>query len=332
VRFDGSSFAADAAADDWFGWSVAIDGDCAVIGATGDDDGARDAGSAYVFERDGGGTWLQVDKLAATDAAIDDNFGYRVAVSGDYAIVGAEWANALSSDSGAAYVFERDPGGNWPLAQKLTADDGDLWDEFGSAVSVSGDYAIVGAWQDDGVGEDSGSAYVFERDPGGTWTEVEQLIADDAVADEWFGFWVSVSGERAIVGAIMDDEAGSGAGAAYVFAREPGGAWAQVEKLMASDAVADDWFGASVAVSGDQAIVGAFGDDDSGLDSGAAYVFEWDCVIARGTQPDALLPHVSVVSSTWTDTDASAPELYYRVSLDALLLMVKSPLGPVLTW
>ena len=124
--------AADPAPDDWFGRSVAIDGQTAVVGSVGDDNVGTDSGSAYVFTRSGA-TWTQEAKLTASDAAGSDNFGFSVAVSGDTAVVGAFGDDDRGLNSGSAYVFTR-TGTTWTQQAKLTASDGAQFDNFGRAV------------------------------------------------------------------------------------------------------------------------------------------------------------------------------------------------------
>jgi len=274
--------AADAATDDQFGWSVAISGDTAVVGAYLDDDGGNESGSAYVFERNqsGADSWGQVAKLTASDPAADDQFGWSVAISGDTVVVGAYLDDDGGSDSGSAYVFERNQGGAdaWGQVAKLTALDPAPDDFFGNTVAISGDTVVVGAvWDDDG-GNASGSAYVFERNQSGAdaWGQVAKLTASDADADDNFGWSVAISGDTVVVGTWLDEDGGIASGSAYVFERNQGGAdaWGQVAKLTASDATADDQFGWSVAISGDTVVIGAYLDDDGGSDSGSAYVFE----------------------------------------------------------
>ncbi|NNE68566.1 MAG: hypothetical protein HKN33_18520, partial [Pyrinomonadaceae bacterium] len=163
--------ASDAALGDGFGWSVAISGDTAIVGAYANDDGGSDSGSAYIFERNQGGAnnWGEVRKLTASDAAAGDNFGYSVAISVDTVIVGAFGNDDGGIDSGSAYIFEQNQGGanNWGEVRKLTASDGAAFDRFGWSVGISGDTAIVGAYGNDDGGNDSGSAYIFERNQGG---------------------------------------------------------------------------------------------------------------------------------------------------------------------
>ena len=158
--------ASDAQADDFFGNSVSVSGDIAVVGGQGEDSGGSFAGAAYVFSRNLGGAenWGEVKKLVASDAAADDIFGITVAVDGDVAIVGADREDSGGTNTGAAYLFSRDEGGadNWGELIKLTASDAQDQDEFGNAVALNGDAAVVGASNvDNGGGFQAGAAYVF---------------------------------------------------------------------------------------------------------------------------------------------------------------------------
>ena len=155
---------------------------------------------------------------------------------------------------------------------KMIAADGEPGDSFGCSVSISGDYAIVGACGDDDNGSDSGSAYIFVR-TGGGWIQQSKLKADDGAAGDYFGYSVSISGDYVIVGAYGDDDNGSDSGSAYIFERT-GGEWIQRATLKAGDGAAGDNFGYSVSISGDHAIVGASADDDNGYNSGSAYIFK----------------------------------------------------------
>ncbi|MGI8758559.1 MAG: Calx-beta domain-containing protein, partial [Acidimicrobiales bacterium] len=250
-----------------------------------------------------GTTWAQQAKLTAIDAAAGDRFGRSVAVSGDTAVVGAYLDDDAfaGTDSGSAHVFTR-TGTTWAQQAKLTAIDAAAGDRFGRSVAVSGDTAVVGAPFDDPTDTDSGSAYVFTR-TGATWAEQAKLTAADGAADDHFGRSVAVSGDTAVVGAHFDDDddAGTDSGSAYVFTRT-GTTWAQQAKLTAADAAAYDYFGYSVAVSGDTAVVGARGDDDAGLDSGSAYVF----VPSPST--------VSIDDVTVTEGDAGTTDATFTVT------------------
>ncbi len=279
--------ASDKAEVDCFGVSVNVASDVALIGAWwADPDGVTNAGAAYVFERNAGGTnaWGQVAKLTAADGMADDYFGGSVSLAGDVVLIGAGRAGPDGVPrAGAAYVFERHAGGTnaWGQIARLTAADKTTMDIFGCSVSVAGDVAVVGASYaaSDGV-TNAGAAYVFERNVGGTnaWGQVAKLTAADKAENDRFGASVSVAGDVALIGAWWADPKGAAdAGAAYVFERNAGGtnAWGQVAKLTAADGTADDYFGASVSVDGDVALVGASCVDPDGVtNAGATYVFE----------------------------------------------------------
>jgi cyclophilin family peptidyl-prolyl cis-trans isomerase len=269
-------------AEDWFGCSVSISGDCVIIGAKLSDVAAIDGGAAYIFYRNQGGTnnWGLHTGLSPSDAAGKDNFGYSVSINGEYAIIGAIGDDPSDSNkpfTGSAYVYMYD-GTYWTKKAKLTASDGAKSDKFGRSVYTDGYYAIVGAYWDDDGGTDSGSAYIFERnilDPN-DWDQKAKLTASDAAAGDYFGSSVAIGEGYAIVGAYQNDDNGGNSGSAYIFESDeisPDN-WEQKTKLTAPDAAAGDYFGTSVAIGiGRRAVIGAYGNDDSGSSSGSAYIF-----------------------------------------------------------
>lgn len=193
----------DTAGGDNFGFSVAVSGDTAVVGARFADVGSsRDQGSAYVFARDGV-RWSQEANLAGSNGAGGDSFGFAVGASAETVVVGAvnDDVNA-NENQGSAYVFAR-AGGAWPERAYLTADDGASGDEFGSSVAVSGDTVVLGAQRDTtGGNSQHGSAYVFGRS-GGAWPERTKLIASDGGSSDLFGVSVAISGGTAVIGAAF---------------------------------------------------------------------------------------------------------------------------------
>jgi len=259
---------ATGAEGDLFGWSVGIDGNTAVIGAYGSDDAGLDSGSAFVFTRTGS-TWTQQSELVATDGVAGDSMGFSVAVSVDTVVTGARRDN---SDAGSAYVFTR-TGSSWTQQAKLTAADQASGDSFGAAVAVRADTVVAGAYGDDlASGVDAGSAYVFVRS-GAAWSQQAKLVAADAAAGDNFGWAVAVSGNNAMVGSLSDDlAAGVDAGSAHVFNRT-GLTWLPRAELVANDAAAGDFFGHSVGLSGNTAIVGAPFATGAAPASGSAYIF-----------------------------------------------------------
>ena len=288
--------ASDGAALDYFGYSVAVDGDTVLVGAYQDDDeenDSEDSGSAYIFTKpNSSGSWADWDpmedtetaKLTASDGADDDWFGVSVALDGKTAVIGASGDDDKGIDSGSVYVFVK-PSGAWAdgnETDKLTASDGEAQDNFGYSVAVDVDTVevsgaevevatvVVGAYQHDPIDPhsdpdsplyllDAGAAYVFTRDSGGVWDGGEKLTADDGDALDYFGYSVAVDVDTVVVGAYGDDDNGSASGSAYVFTRDSNGEWSQKKKLTDEDGEAGDWFGYSVAVdtAAHTALVGA---------------------------------------------------------------------------
>jgi hypothetical protein len=284
--------APDGAAEDQFGFSVALDGDTAVVGAFNDDTAAgENAGSAWVFVRSGT-TWRPEAKLTAPDGDTFDFFGVSVALDGYTALVGAYFDDTRGgTEAGSAYVFVRSSTG-WRLQAKLTAPDGAPDDFFGISAALDGNSSVVGADGDDTRGgTEAGSAYVFVRSSTG-WRPQAKLTAPNGSTDDGFGTSVDIDGDTVVAESSGEDtSAGIDAGAAYVFARS-GATWSHQARLTAPGARALDLFGTWVAVEGDVAAVGAPGTDTpAGLDMGSVYGFvgsgtTWTAR-AKVTAPDA---------------------------------------------
>ena len=264
--------AADGAEGDAFGQSIALSGDTVVIGAPHDDDKGNDAGSVYVFTRSGT-TWSQQVKLTAADGVAGDVFGISIAFSSDTIVIGADLNDEKALNAGAVYVFTRS-GSSWSQQAKITAADGAETDIFGVRVALSGDTILISARRDDDdvMGIDAGSAYIFTR-TGTTWQQQIKLTASDGAADDRFGRSVALVADTAVIGAMFQDDKGDNSGSAYVFTRS-GTTWSQQVKLTAADGAEGDVFGWSVALSDDTAVITATRDDDKGNESGSAYVFE----------------------------------------------------------
>ncbi|MHC4516335.1 MAG: FG-GAP repeat protein, partial [Planctomycetota bacterium] len=268
---------------DHFGFSVALSGDTALVGAEGALGTTDHNGDVYVFVRSGA-TWTLQQKLTAKDSAIQyAHFGCSVALSADTALIGAydaskdPWPNIVRS--GAAYVFQR-TGTTWEQKAKLMATKPAGGDKFGYSVALSedGNTALVGAPRDD-VDENNncGSAWLFERADEGWKPHPTQptLPASGLAPGDWFGHSVALSGDTALVGCPQDDDGYLNAGSAYVFVRK-GTTWQKQDKLTEDDfQAAAYWnvFGWSVALDGDTALIGCMSGDDVVGRAGTAYVF-----------------------------------------------------------
>ena len=268
----------------WFGHSLALDGDTLLVGRPS----STSAHSfAYVYRRDEGGTptdpgdddWLLQAELPAPSTDLGDNFGWDVALSGDWALIGDPQDDTLANQAGAAALFRRDDAGTpadpaddaWVLHTKLFASRSPAFARFGYAVDLQGARALVGAWgEDSSAGDTAGAVYVFEREDQGTadpsddtWHERARLTPADAAAGDSFGRDVDLDGELALVGAPGDDDLGLTAGAVYLFRHDDAGTpgapgddvWLDVGKLHAPDGGEDDWFGASVVLADGAAVV-----------------------------------------------------------------------------
>ncbi|MBN1627070.1 MAG: PASTA domain-containing protein, partial [Deltaproteobacteria bacterium] len=294
---------------------VSIDGEFAIVGVENayNSAGLR-TGMACIFQRQGD-TWVEQAQFEAYDI---EYFGCSVSISGDYAIVGAKRGddNIYPYNTGAAYVFKLE-GTAWIEQAKLVADDGKSYDYFGYAVSIDGDYAIIGAREDDNGGlSTSGSAYIFKRE-GDTWIQQVKLTPDELTSNEYFGSYVAIDGDYTVVGSPYSDNSGyTNSGAMYIYQRD-GESWVEQAKITDPEAVSSgrfgrsvginsnriivggdqkaiifqnegtDWiqlkeiipdtdtgvFSDSVAISEDYAIVGDYGDDDAGDASGAVYFY-----------------------------------------------------------
>lgn len=206
--------ASNGAPNDFFGYSVSVEGSTIVAGAHWADAKGVDSGAVYVFTKSGA-VWKEQAKLTAHDGAEQDYFGYSISLSGDTVVVGAHWEDAKGNNSGSAYVFTR-TGDAWSEQAKLAASDGSGHDVFGNSVSISGETIVIGAYQDDDRGTNSGSAYVFTR-TGEAWLQKTKLIVSDGATDDYFGYSVSISGDNIVSGAHQDDDKGTDSGSIYVF-------------------------------------------------------------------------------------------------------------------
>jgi Ca2+-binding RTX toxin-like protein len=224
------------------------------------------------------------------------------------AIVGALYGDGKVKDSGSAYVFKETSSGVWQQMAKLIDPDGTQYDNFGNSVAIDGDTVIVGTKYSDRT---KGSAYIFQE-IGGNWQKMAKLTASDGANGDNFGQSVAIDGDTVIVGAGLDDtNNGYDSGSAYVFREVSPGTWQQVTKLTASDGAISDFFGWSAAIDGDTVVVGARGDDDSGSNSGSAYVF-------REVSPGTWQQVTKLTASDGADSDLFG----YSVAIDGRMIIV----------
>ncbi len=259
----------DGALDDLFGFSVALHGNLAVVGAPQASDGN---GAAYIFEKEND-IWSQILKVEPDAGGAIAEFGRSVAVYGSLVLVGAPDQDVNDDPVGNVYVYEI---ADSQIAdeQKITYGDFSILNEFGASVALRDDLLVVGV-PNRGLGaQNFGSVVLFEEE-NGSWVFKQELEAGDAEPQDVLGTSVAVDGEWIIAGALGEDQEGMGAGAVYMF-REDNGVWAEAQKLVSPMPNNQDAFGERVSISGTTAVVGARRNDDAGSGAGTAYVFEYD--------------------------------------------------------
>ncbi len=279
----------------YFGYSVDISGNYAIVGAPYE---TSMSGVAYIFERNENGSWALTETLTADDGNANDFFGMSVSISGQFAVVGAQYEDEdeggvnTRDDAGSVYVFRRNASAEWNQVEKIVASDRGEYDNFGNSVSICNDYLIIGAYNEDhdeyGLNglTNSGSVYIYERTPSGTFVENHKIVAPDRILSASFGKSVDVSGQFLIVGAPFDDNDESGgnslnsAGSVYIYKRNnTTNLWEFEQKIVPSDRDEGDFFGYSVSMDDDQILVGAKNEDEntSGVntltESGSAYFY-----------------------------------------------------------
>ena len=272
---------------DRFGQSVAISGSRIVVGAYLNDLDALDTGRAYVFDLAGSTPSVPEVVLSIPSPTILDQFGVSVAISGSLAVVGAPAEDTGGSSAGSVYVF--DVNGATPSVPILTVNNPEpnSGDFFGSAVALSGTRLVVGADNDDTGATNTGIVYVFDL-AGATPGVPTHVLANPTPApSELFGDVVAVSGDRVVVGVPNDSEMGSGSGAVYVYDLSGVSPTDPVVTLFHPTPSTADRFGAAVAINGSKVVVGTPSDDDGGITTGTAHVF--DVAGATPTEPVATL-------------------------------------------
>lgn len=297
-----------------YGQTVAVSGDLVAVGAPLSDNPSN-SGSVFVYTR-GGGAWPQLSQLFASDAEHDDQLGSSLALAGTTVLAGAPKDNEKGISAGAAYAFTYD-GSTWS-EHKLTAADAAAGDQFGHAVAITdsalaGRTLLIGSPYDDDLGTESGSAYLFAASAGG-YAQVQKILPSDGAAIDHFGWGVALDESGAAIGAPHNDDLGSAAGAAYLYA---GGALlSERQKIHASNGAANHLYGYAVASDGTTAIIGAPGAFSS---AGNAYaqVSSDTCVVLARTPAQPTVAVDSYIVSDVTDPTKANTNFGATTSLHA---------------
>ena len=267
---------------DYFGWSVAISGNRAIVGARNEDIPYTDSGTVYVFDVDTGELLRTINNPNADQLTnVSDLFGYSVALDGNIAIVGANQEDIPSTTSGTAYIIDINTGRvihtiNNPNVPPTSASS----DQFGASVDISGNRAIVGVPQEDIPYSSSGAVYIIDVATGEVLHTIVNPNANQGTeSSDVFGLPVSIDGNRAIVGAQNEDIPYTNSGTVYIIDVDTGEVLARISNPNADQSnETGDAFGRGVGISGNRVIVGAPSEDLAGPSSntGAAYIFSSD--------------------------------------------------------
>lgn len=305
----------DPAARARFGLSVAISDSTILVGAY-----EREA--AYIFQRNGNGTWSQTQKLSASDGEQDDKFGWALDLDGDYAVISSKYddhGNGASfiEKGGSIYIFRKGSNGIWSEEQKLTPPDNQSLDYFGYAVSLEDSTVLAGSifHKLDTAGQnsilDAGAGYIFSKKSSGTWTFDQKLVSVHRTSGDQMGRTLALASGKAVLGLYKHDYGSSlgqfciKCGCVVVFEKDPSGVWHETSRVSASDWAEDDQFGSAVSFDGERLVVGAMGKelDENGLNpltkAGAAYVFKWDTAAHEFVEQKRLVQRNRMISGNF---------------------------------
>ena len=266
--------AMDGEAGDYFGDSIFIHENIALVGAPkAKMAGAADQGAVYIFTYQQG-AWSQTQKLMALDGAAGDQFGNSVFTDGHTIMVGAPLVDVGgNTDQGAIYVFTYQQGA-WSQTQKLIVLDGAAGDQLGSSVKLHSKTALISAFMADIEGRvDQGATYVFNEN-NGVWVQAQKLVAVDGLAADRLGRVAYFDGTTALLTAYFADVGGNKKqGAVYLFTYQNGN-WVQAQRLVAADGAGGDLFGVRAVMKDNLILVGApFADINGNVNQGAVYMF-----------------------------------------------------------
>jgi hypothetical protein len=289
----------DTSAYNEFGTAVAIAGSHIAVGAVGDHDYA---GTLYLFQWEDS-LWLMQSQLTAQDPTPNASFGFSLAMDLDRLLVGAPFG----ADGGAAYLFQLEDT-LWVQKEKLTIISTATNPTFGYAVSILGDYALIGASGDQNDLVVSGAAYIFNRE-GEDWRQTAKLTDQAGFDGEELGFSVALSQDFALLGARLDNDNGGSSGSVFVFSGE-GSDWYEQTKLVASDGNAGDMFGYSLAMNNEEVVVGAPGNGGTG----AVYSYS-DWIAVGFDQREKTKPHQFMLSQNYPNPFNNATMINYQLSM-----------------
>ncbi len=303
-----------AAAGDAFGYSVAISGNRVAVGAYLDDTSVADAGNVMIYDLTSGTPTTPIYTLTGASPVFNDQFGYSVAMSGNYVVVGVDGRDTGATNAGAVYVYDLTSGTPTVPVQTINNPSPAGSDLFGISVAISGTKIVIGAHQDDMGATDAGSAYVYDLLSGTPTSPVATLNNPAPNASDFFGFAVSIAGNLVAVGAYRDDTVTTDAGSTYLYDLNSGTPSVPVATFSSPSNNLDDRFGIGVAASGNYVLVGSTLDDTGGFNTGTVFVYD----------RSSPTPNSPVLVLT-NPTPASSDSFGYSIAIDGNYAVVSAP-------
>lgn len=273
ARIDAQIQPASAAYSDQWGAAMDTDGKRLILGSRNDDDKGYSSGTASIWVRDADGGWKEEALIMGTSTTYGDQFGAAVAISGDYAAVGAPFDDNKGTNSGALFVFEREAK-KWTQKAELLGVHTGSYDQLGTAVTMGGDTVVVGSPFEDWKGSYAGAAFVFKRNTTGVWTETQLLAPAGVSSSDQFGFAMDLVGDRLVISAPFDGIKGVDSGTLYVFERPAGGDFVVKTTLVVPSVLTGRGLGERVVMRGDWILAGAPGEPTKGAKAGGAHLFQ----------------------------------------------------------
>ncbi|QDT27728.1 Calx-beta domain protein [Gimesia panareensis] len=299
---------ADSVDNGQFGDTIAIEGDTIVVSNTAEDEYT---GSAYVFSRENG-VWSETAKLTADSPEVGARFGDSIDIENSMIVIGARYASAPYTKSGAAYIFT-EQAGTWTLSQKLTDPVPTYSGLFGNSVSLEGNLLLIGA------ASTVGEAILFQRDPSsGTWNPIQTLTASDAAPSSYFGAVVEIHNQQIFISSAFDPTGADNSGAVYRFTQD-NMTWVEQQKISSAGTESGDDFGRVTAVTDGAILISARLDDDVYFNTGSIYVY------GLPQNPAITIDDISVteendgsqlITANVTRTATKPGDLIYGASID----------------
>jgi hypothetical protein len=262
----------DGGVEEFFGYSIDIDGEWASVGSHHDSDFGGSSGGAFALEKTAG-QWIIRQKLLPGDPKAGDEFGKATGISSGTIAAGAWLDDDGGTNAGSVYLF-RQENDQWVQYQEIRPLDATAYDQFGNFLSIDGRHLAVGVPEKQTVGNKSGCAYVFEKTVTDEWIQQAKIAPGDLAPGDEFGQAIHLTGDRLVVGAYKQDSPAENGGAVYVY-QNNGTGWTPVQKIVPADNEPGDHFGNDVAQDENLLAVGAYFDNDNGSKSGSVYIYQW---------------------------------------------------------